>query len=95
MSTTLATTLVRTPGVCGGRLRIDGTRMTVGHIVALYRRGLTPEQIVEQHPQRTIGEIFAVLAWYHDHCDEFDAELAAGAAADQAAIDAHLSGGRP
>jgi uncharacterized protein (DUF433 family) len=85
MSTTLATTLVRTPGVCGGKLRIDGTRMTVGHIVAMYRRGLSPEQIVEQHPQRTIGEIFAVLAWYHEHRQEFDAEMAADAERDELA----------
>jgi uncharacterized protein (DUF433 family) len=61
MSTILETTLVRTPGVCGGRLRIDGTRMTVGHIVALYRQGLSAEQIVEQHPQRTIREISLYL----------------------------------
>lgn len=85
MSTTLATTLVRTPGVCGGRLRIDGTRMTAGHIVALYRQGLSAEQIVEQHPQRTIGEIYTVLAWYHDHREEFDVEMAAEDARDEAA----------
>ncbi len=85
MSTVLATTLVRTPGVCGGKLRIDGTRMTVGHIVALYRRGLTAEQIVEQHPQRTIGEVYAVLAWYHEHQREFDAEMAADEERDEAA----------
>jgi uncharacterized protein (DUF433 family) len=92
MSTVLATTLVRTPGVCGGRLRIDGTRMTVGHIVHLYREGLSAEQIVEQHPQRTIGEIFAVLAWYHDHREEFDAEMAADAAHDEAAAQQGSSG---
>jgi len=82
MSTALETTLVRTPDVCGGRLRIDGTRMTVNQIVTLYRQGLTPEEIVEQYPQRTVREIYAVLAWYHDHREEFDAEMAAEAAAD-------------
>lgn len=85
MSTVLATTLVRTPDVCGGRLRIDGTRMTVAHIVWLQQQGLTAEQIVEQHPQRTIGEIYTVLAWYHDHRDEFDTEMAADAERDEAA----------
>lgn len=89
MSTVLATTLVRTPDVCGGKLRIDGTRMTVGHIVWMHRQGLTPEQIVEQHPQRTISEIYTVLAWYYDNQEEFDAEMAAEDAADQAAIDAN------
>jgi uncharacterized protein (DUF433 family) len=89
MSTILETTLVRTPGVCGGRLRIDGTRMTIGHIVTLYKQGLSAEQIVEQHPQRTIGEIYTVLAWYHDHQQEFDAEMAADAARDEAAARQH------
>ena len=82
MSTVLETTLVRTPDVCGGRLRIDGTRMTVNQIVTLHRQGLTPEEIVAQHPQRTTREIYAVLAWYYEHREEFDAELAAEAESD-------------
>jgi uncharacterized protein (DUF433 family) len=92
MSTILETTLVRTPGICGGRLRIDGTRMTVGHIVWLYRQGLSAEQIVEQHPQRTIREIYTVLAWYHDHRQQFDAEMAAEAERDEAAARQHAGG---
>jgi uncharacterized protein (DUF433 family) len=66
--------------------------MTVGHIVWLYRQGLSPEQIVEQHPQRTIGEIYTVLAWYHDHREEFDAEMAAEAERDEAAARQHAGG---
>jgi uncharacterized protein (DUF433 family) len=88
MSTTLATTLVRTPDVCGGKLRIDGTRMTVNQIVTLYHQGFTAEQIADQYEQLSRREVYAVLAWYQDHQEEFDAELAAEAAADQAAIDA-------
>src|SRR4051812_758894 len=79
MSTILEVTLVRTPEVCGGGLRIDGTRMTVNQIVTLSQRGLTAEQIVEQYPQRTLGEIYGVLAWYHEHKTEFDEELSAEA----------------
>lgn len=89
MSTVLATSLVRTPGICGGKLCLAGTRMTVNQIVTLYLQGMTPEQIVEQYPHRLIREIYAVLAWYHDHREEFDAELAEEAAADEAAIAAH------
>ncbi len=85
MSTVLDVTLVRTPGVCGGNLRIDGTRMTVNQIVTLHKQGLTAEQIVEQYPQRTLREIYAVLAWYYEHKVEFDEELVAEAAADDEA----------
>ena len=86
MPTVLQTTLVRTPGVCGGRLRIDGTRMTVNQIVTLYKQGLSAEEIVEQYPQRTLSDIFTVLAWYHANQGEFDAELAEEAAGADRAI---------
>ena len=86
MPTTLDVTLVRTPDICGGRLRIDGTRMTVNQIVALHQQGLSAQQIVEQYPQRTLSEIFAVLAWYHEHKSQFDEELAAEAQRDESII---------
>jgi uncharacterized protein (DUF433 family) len=85
MPTVLETSLVRTPGICGGCLRIDGTRMTVNQIVALSKSGLTAAQIVEQYPQRTLEEIHTVLAWYYAHQAEFDKELAIEAAADEQA----------
>jgi uncharacterized protein (DUF433 family) len=83
MSTVLDVTLVRSPDVCGGSLRIDGTRMTVNQIVTLHKQGLNAEQIVEQYPHRKLREIYAVLAWYYEHQAEFDEELAAEAAADE------------
>jgi uncharacterized protein (DUF433 family) len=76
MATILDTTLVRTPGICGGKLRIEGTRMTVNQLVTLYKQGMTALQIVEQYPQRTLSEIYTVFAWYHSHQEEFDKELA-------------------
>jgi len=77
MPTSLDVTLIRTPGICGGRLCIAGTRMTVNQIVTLHLQGHTAEQIVEQYPQRTLSEIYGVLAWYHEHKSEFDKELEA------------------
>lgn len=83
MPTILETSLVRTPDVCGGRLRIDGTRMTVNQIVALHKQGLSADDIVAQYPQRSLSEIFTVLAWYHANKDEFDQELATEASMDE------------
>lgn len=85
MPTILATNLVRTPGICGGRLRIDGTRTTVNQIVILHRQGLSAEDIVAQYPQRSLSEIFTVLAWYHANKKGFDVELAAEAVAEESA----------
>jgi uncharacterized protein (DUF433 family) len=79
----LGVTLVRSPDVCGGKLRIDGTRMTVNQVVTLHQQGLTAEEIVEQYSQRTLGEIFGVLAWYYEHKVDFDQELAVDTARDE------------
>lgn len=80
MPTILETTLVRTPEICGGRLRIDGTRMTVNQIVTMHKQGLGATEIVQRYPQRTLSEIYTVLAWYHANQQEFDNELAEEAA---------------
>lgn len=39
MSVVLDSVLVRTPGTCGGRIRIVGTRITVHRIATLYKQG--------------------------------------------------------
>jgi len=85
MPTILETTLVRSPEICGGRLRIDGTRTTVNQIVVLHKQGLSAAEIVERYPQRTLTEIYTVLAWYHANKTAFDKELA-----DEAAEEARL-----
>jgi uncharacterized protein (DUF433 family) len=86
MPTVLETTLVRTPGICGGCLRIAGTRMTVNQIITLHKQGLTVPQIIASYPQRTPSEIHTVLARYYAHQAEFDRELAQEAIADEQAI---------
>lgn len=84
MTTISGTTLVRSPDICGGRLRIDGTRLTVNQVVTLYHQGMSAERIAECYPHRPIGDIYTVLAWYHANQERFDAELAAEAKADEA-----------
>jgi uncharacterized protein (DUF433 family) len=72
----LDTMLVRTPEVCGGRLRIDGTRVTVLQIVTLYKRGEAPEEIAQNFPQVNLGQVFAALAYYHANRALVEQELA-------------------
>ncbi len=68
--------LTSSPGVCGGRLRIDGTRVTVLQIVTLYKRGETPEEIASNFPQVSLAHVHAALAYYHSHQTEVEQELA-------------------
>jgi uncharacterized protein (DUF433 family) len=75
MPATLDATLVRTPETCGGRIRIDGTRITVHRIAVLYKQGQTAEEIQQTYPHLSLGQIYTALAWYHSNRDEIEAEL--------------------
>jgi uncharacterized protein (DUF433 family) len=68
--------LVRTPNVCGGRLHLDGTRVTVLQIVTLYKRGETPEEIAQNFPQLNLSQVYAALAYFHANRAELEQELA-------------------
>ncbi len=77
MSTAIDTLLSRSPNVCGGRIRIDGTRVTVHQIVTYYQQGLTPEEITDQYPHINLAQIYAALTYYHANRNEIDRELEA------------------
>ncbi|MFO7904821.1 MAG: DUF433 domain-containing protein [Pirellulaceae bacterium] len=77
MSITLDGMLVRNSGICGGRIRIDGTRITVHRIATLYKQGHSPEEIVQTYPHLSLAQIYAALAYYHANRAEIEAELAA------------------
>jgi uncharacterized protein (DUF433 family) len=76
MSTGIETLLVSSPGVCGGRLRIEGTRITVNQIVTLYKQGLTPEGIADQYSNLSLAQVYTALAYYHANKEEIEIDLA-------------------
>ncbi|WP_072622654.1 DUF433 domain-containing protein [Spirulina major] len=70
-----------TPGVCGGKPRIAGHRIRVQDVVIWHEEmGLSPQAIVAEHTTITLADIYAALAYYHDHLDEIRAQMAAGEA---------------
>ena len=77
MSTEIATLLVRSTDICGGRLRIDGTRITINQMAALYIEGSSPEEIADQYPHLTLAQVYTALAYYHANKEEVEADLAA------------------
>ena len=77
MTTALDAILVKTSGVCGGRIRIDGTRITVHRIATLYQQGQDAEEIARTYPHLTLGQVYTALAYYHANRAEIDVELAA------------------
>jgi uncharacterized protein (DUF433 family) len=72
--------IVRTPGVMGGRARIAGSRVRVSDVVlARYLHNYSAEEIVgdDVYPFLTLADVFAALAYYHDHKEEIEAEYEA------------------
>lgn len=64
-----------TPGVCGGRPRIAGHRIRVQDIVIWTEQGQSPDQIVSNFPQLSLADVYAALAFYHDHREELDRQM--------------------
>lgn len=70
--------IVQTPGICGGRPRIEGHRVRVLDVAVEYElQALSPEVICQQHPGLTLSEVHSALAYFYDHRDEMTAELEA------------------
>jgi uncharacterized protein (DUF433 family) len=70
--------IVQTPGVSGGKPRIDGHRLRVQDIAFAYQwRGWCPEEICQQFPGISLAQVHAALAYYFDHRDEILADIEA------------------
>ena len=58
--------------------RIAGSRIRIKDVVVWHdRQGMTPSEIVSKWPHLTLASIYAALAYYHDHREEINADLAA------------------
>jgi uncharacterized protein (DUF433 family) len=77
MSVALDTMLTATPEVCGGLIRINGTRITVHRVASLYKQGQNAEDIARTYPHLSLSQVYAALAYYHANRTEIESELAA------------------
>ena len=89
MTQDVTSIVVETPGVVGGRPRLDGTRVSVATIATWYKRGYSPEEIAEQFEQLALAHVYAALAYYHAHRDAVEADLDAEAAHYDEVVKAH------
>lgn len=59
-----------------GRAWIDDTNIKVVEVVRDHLAyGWSPEEIHWQHPHLSLAQIYAALAYYHDHRASMDAEI--------------------
>jgi uncharacterized protein (DUF433 family) len=69
--------IVKVPGYCGGKAALLN-RVRVNNVVCMHKEGKTPEEIIQDgYPDLTLAQVHAALAYYYDHVDEIEAELAA------------------
>jgi uncharacterized protein (DUF433 family) len=77
-----------TPGICGGRARIAGRRITVQNIAIWHERlGLSADQIAADY-HLTLAEVHAALAYYFAYRDEIEQSIRDGQSLAEAMRDA-------
>jgi uncharacterized protein (DUF433 family) len=65
-----------TPGIAGGKPRIAGHRITVHDIAVWHERmGMSADEIAVEY-NLTLGDVYAALAYYFDHRDVVDRQIA-------------------
>src|SRR5258706_687162 len=67
-----------TPGVCGGKPCVAGTRIRIQDIVIRTELGDSPDDIVRSYPHITLADVHAALAYYYDNRDAIDAQIREG-----------------
>jgi uncharacterized protein (DUF433 family) len=75
MKVDIGNLLASSPNVCGGRLRIEGTRITVNQIAVLCKEGLSAEEISKEYPHLSLAQIYASLAYYYANQEEMEKVL--------------------
>ena len=65
-----------TPGVCGGKPRIAGHRITVANIVIWHGRlGRSADEIATEY-DLTLADVYTALAYYFDNREAIDESIA-------------------
>ena len=67
--------ITKTPGVCGGRACIDGTRIAMWLVREWSDRGSPISEILQNYPHLKREDVKAALEYARDNKDEIDADV--------------------
>jgi uncharacterized protein (DUF433 family) len=67
--------IVKTPGVCGGDARIQGTRISVWGLEEWRRLGWSDERILDAYPQLKPSDVAAAWTYVAKHPDEIEGAI--------------------
>ena len=68
--------LVQIPGVCAGRMIIEGTRIGVHDVVGLIVNGATVDDVCRSFTDVKRSQVYECLSYYEDHRGEIDVLIA-------------------
>ena len=55
--------IILDPRILGGKPVVEGTRLSVEHILGLHARNMSPQEIVETYPILTVEDVNGVLEY--------------------------------
>ena len=58
--------IVANPEILGGKPVVEGTRLTVDHILGLLAHGMSQSEIVESYPELSIDDVHVVVQYAAD-----------------------------
>ena len=67
--------IVRTPSVVGGSARVDGSRIPVWILVNFRKLGVKDNELLEDYPTLSIGDLRNAWAYYEQHPSEIDEDI--------------------
>lgn len=67
--------IVRAAEICSGSPIIRGTRITVRHVVVLWKDGESVDDIVRAYPHLQPSWVYDAISYYLDHQREIDQEI--------------------
>ena len=68
--------LTRIPGVRGGNMIIESTRIGVHDVIGLIVNGATVDEVVRSFPSLKRSQVYECLAYYEDYRGEIDTLVA-------------------
>jgi uncharacterized protein (DUF433 family) len=74
--TDIGSAISRTPGICGGRPCIAGTRVSVLRIAIMHHMGTSPEEIARRISHLSLAQVQSALTWYFANKLEIDQDIA-------------------
>jgi len=67
--------IVKTPGVCGGRACIEGTRIAVWFVVVMLREGASMRELARQYSRLTRADVEAAATYAEGNSAEIEQDI--------------------